>query len=121
MSNEYLATKEGLFKDGKKVPLEFGNKEQIRAVRKYEREAGMLDSEEGFKVEPEYQCKAEGDFSCTCGRKVYYEFDCDGNGDVDPFVGETVNCHACGNEYQFTVDESDEVYVKRYYNLEEEL
>jgi len=119
MSNEYVATKKGLFKDGKPVALEFGNKEQIKAIRKYEQNSAVLESEAGLLIEPNYICKAEGSFTCTCGRNVYYELDCDSNGDVDPFVGETVKCRGCNNEYVFTVNEADEIFVSRNYNIEE--
>lgn len=118
MSNKYVATKNGLFKDGKPVPLEFGNEEQIKAIRKYEKNSGVLETEQGLHIEPDYICKAEGTFTCTCGRNVYYEIDCDSEGDVDPFVGETVNCHGCGNEYEFSVNDADEIFVSRNYNPE---
>lgn len=120
MGHEYLATKSGLYKNGKKVKLEFGNAAQIKAIRDYEKNSGALDTDLGLMIEPEWKCKAEGHFVCTCGRGVYYEFDADSNGDVDPFVGETANCHGCGNNYQFSVNESDEIFVKRYFKTEEE-
>lgn len=119
MSKDYVATKNGLFYKGNPVPLEFGNEEQIKAIRKYEKNSGVLETEQGLHIEPDYICKAEGSFTCTCGRNVYYELDCDSEGDVDPFVGETVKCHSCGNEYIFTVNEADEIFVSRNYNSED--
>ena len=119
MSNKYVATKKGLFKDGKLVPLEFGNEEQIKAIRKYEKTTGLLETEQGFQIEPDYICKAEGTFTCTCGRNVYYEIDCEMDGDADSFEEQTVKCRGCGNDYVFNVNDEDEIFVKRYYNTEE--
>lgn len=72
------------YKDGVQVPLEFGNKEQIRLLQKGE------EFKKGFWV-------PLGTFNCLCGYQISL---------TDFRNGKTV-CYKCYNIYLMQEDEED--------------
>ena len=108
MSN-YEATSRGLFKDGVQITPEYGNEEQIKAIRKYEQLSKEL-KEEGHVIEPEWQVIAK--FKCLCGGYLESSKEDIGDMDLSDFEGETVECGRCGQEYDFYLNDWDELTVK---------
>lgn len=96
MSN-YEATSKGLFKDGKSIVPEFGNKEQIEAVRKFEKIMEDLQGD-GLECQPTYEFKLK--IKCICGNKFTFTEDInegDDVGDFEPFNRAT--CYDCKSQY----------------------
>lgn len=103
-----------LFKDGKKLKLEFGNKEQIEALRRFEK------SIEKFKVgvEPEvtYNIEAAAHFVCVCKHRLAVgHFPVDDIDEVDCFEDLTKKCHNCNREYKFVLKKNYKLHFGRSY------
>lgn len=103
------------FKNGIHVPVEFGNREQIMALRKAESIVAQLESEEGLEIELDveeihrYLCNAS--FQCLCGNKLRIrEQEFDENDFIK--IEQDVKCK-CGQKYSVeSGDCSDDLVVK---------
>ena len=64
------------FRDGKPVPLEFGNKEQIRLMNEQQEQIRAL-THEGYWITPDVYNMEEGgiradvEFDCVCGNRIW--------------------------------------------------
>lgn len=108
--SKYEATSEGLFKDGKKIVPEFGDAEQIKALRKYEKHAEQLNGE-GLEV-PDVEWEVTAGFKCLCGGHISETKRDIGDMDLSEFDNAKVTCRRCSKEYEFFTDEFDELKVK---------
>lgn len=104
MSKIYVR-KDGLYKDGKKLQLIFGDPEQVAAIRRYEKR--MLEFENGT-AEPSritYSVEATMYFTCVCDN---YSFDrtvdADDEDDVSCFAMEKFECPKCQNKFEAEYD-----------------
>jgi hypothetical protein len=95
MSKEYKILDGKLTLDGKPVELIFGDLEQIKVLRKYERLSKEL-REEGVDVEPHTKI-AEFHFNCLCGRQRTIELDMDSK-------YENHECGHCERKYYIEAD-----------------
>lgn len=96
-----LILKEGkFFKDGKPVPLEFGNWEQIKFIEKRQRIQKAL-KEGGLEVEPDYNISVDADiyWDCQCGKRMTINVSADDEEDIECFVGKERRCHDCQTHY----------------------
>ena len=100
-----------LYKDGQKQKLEFGNIEQINAIREYERSMAELQND-GLELEPEYEIEvnASVSFKCGCGCNVYFEVSASTDGDIDCFDGMSTKCK-CNNRYKLSVDREENLVL----------
>lgn len=99
-----MELRNGKFYKGEElVPLEFGNKVQIRLMR--EREKLVEQLAEGLPVEVGYEAKgydARVIFNCPkCGKHVEQEHDVDEEGDIKPFLKRVASCFYCKTEFVF--------------------
>jgi outer membrane receptor for ferrienterochelin and colicin len=109
-----LIVKNGELYDSKgiKQKLEFGNAEQIEAIRNYENK--MKAFQKGLVVEPEYEIEATVEFQCTCGANKSVTKDIDTSDDLSDFDGYILNCK-CGQNYEIELNDKDELVVKITY------
>ena len=97
------------YKDGKPMPVEFGNKEQAEAFEKaakYEKElkGGMpLD----FSIETTYS----GSFKCICGHRFYFDDTTSQEDAQDILAGQNFECK-CGKHNYKTYMDAGSVMVK---------
>lgn len=84
--------------DGKPAVLKFGDKQQISAIRQYERETQFVNSEDGLEIEPEFKITAEASHRCVCGLRVCYEEEAANDFDVPCLDNSQTKCR-CGRSY----------------------
>jgi len=104
-----LVVKNGAIYDrnGVKQALEFGNVDQIAAIKEYGRTMYDLQNEGlGLEVDYEVTVEASVNFKCGCGLNVCFFSDASDEGDIDCFDGDTKTCN-CGVKYELKVDEND--------------
>lgn len=99
------------FKDGVQVPIEHGNKEQIKILNKI-REM----SEDGFTPDIRVRKIISMGFRCICGSgNDFDDFTVMDEDDIPEniIVGEKDTCNNCGIEYKVIYDgESDWIMLK---------
>lgn len=98
------------FKDGVQVPIEHGNKEQIKVLKRIE------EMSNGFTPQIEIVKRVSMLFTCVCGAANNFDdFTEMENGD-DPdaiILHEKDHCYNCGLEYKVIVDyEQDGLMLK---------
>jgi hypothetical protein len=104
MSNIVVKEGDGLYKDGVKIKLEFGNVEQIEAIRKHEKKIIELTTE-GITPQCSWSVKASAYFACLCGKNIFVEdIDADSDNDEVCFEGIQKTCSECKRTYEFAVD-----------------
>ena len=102
-NGEITVGQDGLYKDGVKIKLEFGNLEQIAAIRKYEKRCAAL--KEGISPTISYSIEASARFTCLCG--LYNgvdDIEADSENDELCFEGLTTHCRGCKQKYKFVVE-----------------
>ncbi len=90
------------YEKGVLVPLEFGNKEQIKLMKEHQDRIDALNSEDGVETDVEVTrvFKAEIAEKCTCGQTVWFEIeDMEDETDVDEFNGMIRGCPKCQKKY----------------------
>ena len=89
-----------LWKDGEKLELEFGNQEQIKFLRDYERRAEYFKGD-GLPVDPSYETRVTGRimFECLCGSNRIISRNCGDEEDPSYFDGTKEKCNTCFKEY----------------------
>lgn len=114
-----MILRDGKFYEGDTVvPLEFGNKEQIRLMQEQMRL--IADLKDGLVVEPDIEeittYSATVRFKCVCGHSISREFD--ELEEDDPFEvarrfdGRSKDCHKCQRKYIFSINEDLDLIVK---------
>ena len=111
-----LTLKNGkVYQDGKEVPIEIGNKEQIALIRKIEKEI-----EKGIKLNVNINEKTTYElsysFTCPCcgNRKskecFYNDFEDEpDNEDIKDFIEEEeYSCYKCSTTFELITDEDGE-------------
>ncbi len=97
--SEFVVKSDGwLYKEGVKVALEFGNVEQIKAIRAYEKK--MKSYAEGT-IRPliSYETKGNVFFNCICDASIAYTTEADGEDDIRCFDNSNVECKKCNRKY----------------------
>lgn len=108
-----MTLRNGKFYEGDQVvPLEFGNKEQIRLMNEAKEVIEALKGD-GLEVDVcvKTQYTAEADFKCTCGQTVWFEVEMDDEDDFDDLNGEETSCPKCKARYKLEYD-SGQTLVK---------
>jgi hypothetical protein len=102
MSEIYV--KDGwLYKDNSRLKLEFGNLEQIAAIRKYEKYVKQI--KEGIEPECSYEVKGNVGFKCICGFFITVDdIEADFEGDIECFEDIQRTCRNCNKKYKFVVE-----------------
>lgn len=108
-----------LWKDGQKLTLEFGNIEQINALREYEKLIKKF-TDDGVSPEVEYDITATATFDCICGYQLRSQSDAEDVGDIDCFKQDKVKCYRCNKQYAFIVKNKTEIHRgKKFYYADE--
>lgn len=114
-----LILKNGSFyRDGEKVPLEFGNKEQIRLMQEQMQVITAL--KEGLVLEPDIEeittYSAEVRFKCICGTRVSKTLEELDDNDplevINRFDGLSRSCYKCQRKYYFSINEDGDLIAK---------
>jgi len=100
--SEIVVGADGLYRDGVKLKLEFGNDEQIAALRKHEKK--MQSHQDGFEPMVSYEVKGHSYFSCLCGTIMRSEVDADNENDIDCFEGIEKECRSCKRKYVYAIE-----------------
>lgn len=119
-----IVVKEGddLYKDGIKLKLEFGNLEQIQAIRNHER---LIEDfkEEGVSPNCNYvvEVTAHANFTCICGKNmVTVDVTADDEEDEACFDGLIHTCKSCNRKYEFVLEKHyKNIQGKRHLHYEE--
>lgn len=98
MSNNYSVINGQLYKDGVKVEIEIGNKEQINFLKYYA---------SGIQVSAEICVtnKLQTYFKCCCGQHNFIDMEVDSDDDFEDLNGLEKICHGCNRVYVFEHDE----------------
>lgn len=94
-----LVRADGLYKNGKKLQLEFGNVEQIAALRSYEKK--MREYKDGINPSFSYEINATASFQCICNQIISVEREVDHEGDEEFFDSVKTICFDCNRRYVF--------------------
>lgn len=99
MSDIIVGTDGLLYKNGAKVPLEFGNEEQIKVIRAYER---RLKQYSDGKIKPLFSFQTKGNiiFGCACDKTIEFITEADDDHDIKCFDNSFVQCNSCKRRYQ---------------------
>lgn len=116
MSDKMKLVDGQFWKDGKVVPIEIGNAEQIAILKKIEKKNEELLSGE-YELELDVVKRWTGKFECICTKKIYLEFDssyCYTSDLEDAIDNEEIMCKHCKREYSIKHDEytDDGVIIK---------
>ena len=104
MSEIIVKEGDGLYRDGVKLKLEFGNIEQINAIRKHEKRIKEF-TENGVSPTCSWTVKGNAFFTCICGKNVFEEdVPADSDNDEDCFDGIAKKCRSCDRNYEFVVN-----------------
>lgn len=109
-----MTLKDGKFYEGGQVvPLEFGNKEQIRLTNEAKQHIEDLKGD-GLLVEVEIETTytAKVNFKCTCGQTVWLETELDDENHSKDLVGEITSCRHCKAKYELDENEDGDTVVK---------
>jgi hypothetical protein len=100
-------------RDGVEEKLEFGNREQIKAMQEHAAQLELLNKGKlPFEYDVETKYTLSGDFKCICGTKIFIEVEDDDEDDVvSEVVGMTESCHKCKKKYIIEKDDDDELVV----------
>lgn len=109
-----LIIKNGNFyKDGNLIPTEFGNREQIEALRLYQSRLQKIENEE-VPINVNFERKeitASYSFDCVCGNKVRGE-EIVGDKYEYELVDKTARCGHCRTKYKFKETDSCELTIE---------
>lgn len=98
-----------LYKDGKPVKLEFGNRDQIAAIRNYEKRSEQFKTE-GVILEPQFEATVK--WQCLCGSFLDCSNDIVTSNNLRRFHLNQVDCIKCNRNYGFAHNEENELVVK---------
>jgi hypothetical protein len=92
-----------LWQDGVKLKLEFGNLEQIEAIRNNNRKMeAFLNGE--IKPNCSYEVRGTAGFFCMCGNLLStYHVEAESEDDIECFEGLKITCKACDKKYEFVI------------------
>ena len=100
------------YKDGKIMPLEFGNKDQIELMQA--RLENLKQLQQGtFEPQVDFTTitKVDVNFTCTCGKQVWFveqEYEHDEDADyIDDFSGAYSKCMKCGQRYEIVINDGE--------------
>ena len=101
---EKITIKDGhLWRGKEKLKLEFGNLEQIEALKNYEKL--VLEFEKGVEPKVYYEVIANSIFKCICEKTIELnDIEVDNEGDVDGFDGLAKKCTNCNRVYSYEVE-----------------
>lgn len=108
-----MILRDGKFYEGDKViPLEFGNKEQIKLMNQAN-ELIRLFRTDGVEVSVNVITKVEASasFKCVCGQTVWKDNEVDDEDDIEPLQGYT-KCQRCQKEYDISQNDDGELIAK---------
>ena len=100
--------------NGDIIPLEVGNAEQIEFIRQQETIAEEQKNK-GIELDVTYSVlyRAEADFLCECGQRVFIEVEADDEDDIECLDGIKKACRKCKTTYDIIVTNENEVRAKR--------
>jgi hypothetical protein len=109
--SEITVKKDGLYQNGKKLKLEFGNDEQLKVLKKHEKKVSDLRGQ-GLLLNLNHEISLCIDvrYKCLCGEHIH--FDVDINEMTQPFEGiKSINPQKCrcGFTYKFGEDNSGDL------------
>lgn len=113
MSN--MTLRDGVFwKDGKVVPIEIGNAEQIEILKKLKkRNEELINGEFELSLDVEREVKWEGKFDCLCTNPIFIEISTTFYNDLeDVLTSEEYTCKKCGRIYEVSHDYDDDVLIE---------
>lgn len=109
-----MILRDGKFYEGNVlVPLEFGNKEQIRLMNEAKEHIEALKGD-GLEVDVQIETKyfANIDLKCLCGQTVWFnDIELDDDDKLDDLDGECTSCPKCKKRYELSYD-SGQTLVK---------
>lgn len=111
---EKLTLRNGKFYRGNEiVPLEFGNKEQIKLIEQAYKRMSEFRSEDGGEVDVTVETKYEAylRFQCACGSYVSECNDIDDEDDYRELTGD-IQCRNCKQTYSLFLRETGELAAK---------
>jgi hypothetical protein len=108
-----IVKKDGIYnQQGEKQKLQFGNIEQISAIRKAEKE--LIKHTEGFELSIYYetQITASVSFKCVCQTNLNISHDVPSEEEIEEFDETEKRCHKCGRIYELNIDKGDSLTCK---------
>lgn len=107
-----LRLKSGKFYDdaGNVVPLEFGNKEQIKLIQDEENRIACF-SGEGLPIAIDIDERVVYDFqirfNCVCGKLLHRDHESEESDDFSGLLTRTISCADCKRRYLAEIDPDD--------------
>ena len=100
MSKIYVK-QDGLYRDGKKLQLIFGDPEQVAAIRRYERRVAQFIEGYAEPSQINYTVQATMFFTCICDNHLFERtVDADEEDDESCFSQEKFLCPKCEARYE---------------------
>jgi len=87
------------YEKGVKIPLEFGNKEQIRLINEANQKLNELNGD-GEIVDVEIIKTASINFTCICGSAIYIEEELEDWEELED-IQTAGSCQQCKRKYDF--------------------
>lgn len=106
-----------MFQNEIQLTPEFGNVEQIKALREYDKKFDEFIN--GVVPECDYEVKGIATFRCMCGFNLDLETTAERENDIECFEGQTKTCYHCNKHYQFVIKKSYRNYSGRRFCDEE--
>lgn len=112
-----MILKSGKFYDeaGNVVPLEHGNKEQIKILEKIRKRRDAFEGD-GLSVDPDIHTRVALRFKCICDEDYINieNEDYDESSALDELPGQRSKCGRCGQEYVACQDEYGDPAPRRF-------
>lgn len=95
---------------GNRVPLEFGNMDQIKFIKRCQDMAEQYRGE-GVALDVYHDVKytAEVMLNCLCGHKIWIDEEVESDEDIDVFNGYNTTCRKCNSKYHLQTNDDGEV------------
>lgn len=104
-----------LYKNGVKVPLEFGDEEQVKVIRAYEKKMKSYNTGT-IKTFISYETKGTLLFPCVCDKTIKFVTQANDEDDIKCFDNSYVDCSMCKRKYHiYTTKHKREIAGKIYF------
>lgn len=111
MASNYTIKEGKLYCNNELANIEFGNTDLINFIKRENERIEMIQSSEGFEIDISVETlyKAEGDFKCICGNKIWLESEEDDEDDAIKALVGSKKCRKCDQEYEIVQGSDGEI------------
>jgi predicted SprT family Zn-dependent metalloprotease len=102
-----------MFKNGNEVLPEFGNAEQISAIKKHQQLLESIENGQVLDIDFEEKITASFRIKCKCGSNVYYDDEFEDEYEFERAIaGHKMKCRQCDTKFIISKNEDNDLVAK---------